>query len=89
VVVVPAKVPSNPPEVLVTTPAVVRPPLVIEVLAVKVVNVAEPGVPPPIVPGAANVAPFNELAFKLATLVVEATEKGAVPVETVETSCVP
>ena len=39
-------------------------------------------------PGAANVAPFKLLAFKLATLVVDATVKGAVPVATVEVTVV-
>ncbi len=43
-------------------------------------------VPLPMAPGAAKVAPFKELAFKFATLVVEATTKGAVPVARVEVS---
>ena len=38
------------------------------------------GVPLPIAPGAANVLPFRVLEFKLATLVVLDTIKGAVPV---------
>jgi len=64
-------------------------PVVLLVVAVAVVpvitvKVAVEGVVPPITPGAANVAPDNVLAFKLATLVVDATVKGAVPVETVE-----
>jgi hypothetical protein len=42
------------------------------------------GVAEPIAPGAAKVAPFKLLAFKLATLVVEATVSGAVPVVTVD-----
>jgi hypothetical protein len=87
VVVVPARVPSNPPEVLVTTPAVVNPASVTEVLPVRVVKVPLPGVPDPIDPGAAKVAPFKDEAFRLATLVVEATTKGAVPVATVEVNC--
>lgn len=87
VVVVPAKVPIKPPEVLVTTPAVDNPTSVTEVLAVTVVNVAAPGVVPPIVPGAAKVAPFRSEAFKFETTVVDETEKGAVPVLTVETIC--
>lgn len=44
---------------MVTTPAVVSPPSVTEVLAVRVVNVPAPGVAPPIVPGLAKVAPFS------------------------------
>lgn len=48
------------------------------------VNVACAGVVSPIVPGAANVAPLSELAFKLATFVVEATTNGAVPVANVD-----
>ena len=43
----------------------------------------------PIGPGTANVAPLNEEAFKLATLVVEVTVNGAVPVATVEVILVP
>jgi len=39
-------------------------------------------------PGAAKVAPFKLLAFKLATLVVDATVNGAVPVATVEVTVV-
>ena len=38
----------------------------------------------PMAPGLAKVAPFNELAFKLVTLVVEETVNGAVPVVTVD-----
>lgn len=57
VVVVPAKVPRSPAAVFVTTPAVDNPTSVIEVLPVRVVNVPAPGVPPPIAPGLANVAP--------------------------------
>jgi hypothetical protein len=45
-----------------------------------VVKAPLPAVPDPIAPGAAKVAPFKELAFKLATLVVEVTMSGAVPV---------
>lgn len=54
------------------------------VLAVMVVPVIKPGVVPPIVPGAAKVVPLSVEAFKLATLVVEATENGAVPVTNVD-----
>ena len=53
-------------------------------LAVKVVNDPEPGVVLPIEPGAANVAPPNNDAFRLATTVVEATVNGAVPVARVD-----
>lgn len=42
------------------------------------------GVVPPIAPGAAIVAPPKLEAFKLATLVVDATVNGAVPVASVE-----
>jgi hypothetical protein len=84
VVVVPARVLNNPVLELRTTPLVVNPASVMEVLAVKVVKVPAAAVPPPIVPGAAKVAPFKEEAFKLATLVVEATTNGAVPVARVE-----
>ena len=42
----------------------------------------------PIAPGAAKVAPLRLLAFKLATLVVEVTTRGAVPTATVEVSVV-
>jgi hypothetical protein len=73
----------------VTTPAVVNPESVTEVLAVRVLKVPAAAVPPPMAPGAAKVAPLSELAFRLATLVVEAITSGAVPVETVEVSWVP
>lgn len=84
VVVVPAKVPKSPAAELVTTPAVVKPESVTDVFAVTVVKVAAPGVVPPMVPGAANVAPFSWAAFKLLTTVVELTVNGAVPVVTVD-----
>ena len=45
------------------------------------------GVPPPIGPGAAKVAPPNDDAFRLATFVVLATTSGAVPVASVEVIC--
>jgi hypothetical protein len=51
---------------------------------VRVEKLTVPGVVPPIVPGAANVAPFRLLAFKFATLVALLTVKGAVPVLTDE-----
>jgi hypothetical protein len=78
VVVVPGRVERAPPAALVTTPALVSPE------SVKEVKVPVPAVPVPIFPGEAKVAPFKEEAFKLATLVVEATTKGAVPVVAVE-----
>src|SRR6185437_9047107 len=53
----------------------------------SVVKAPDPGVPEPIAPGDAKVAPFNDEAFKFATLVVELTTSGAVPLDTVETSC--
>ena len=52
--------------------------------ALNVVKAPVLAVPLPIAPGAANVAPPNELAFKLATTVVEATVNGAVPVAMVD-----
>jgi hypothetical protein len=52
-----------------------------------VVNAAVPGVLPPIAPGEAKVAPLNEDAFRLATLVVDEITIGAVPVATVEVIC--
>lgn len=55
-------------------------------VVVKVVKAPVEAVVEPIAPGAAKVAPFKELAFKFATLVVEATENGAVPVARVEVS---
>jgi hypothetical protein len=51
---------------------------------VKVVNAPDPGVPEPIEPGAAKVAPFKDEALRLATLVVDETTNGAVPVDTVD-----
>lgn len=58
-------------------------------LLVRVVNAPLPGVVPPIAPGDAKVAPLKLEAFRLATLVVLATENGAVPVARVETICSP
>ena len=46
------------------------------------VNVPVSGVPPPIGPGAANVAPLNDDAFRFATFVVLATTSGGVPIAT-------
>ena len=51
--------------------------------AVIVVNAPVLGVPLPIVPGAAHVAPSRKLAFRFDTTVVLATVNGAVPVATV------
>lgn len=62
-------------------------PSVVTPVLLSVVNAPVLGVPEPIGPGAAKVAPFSELAFKLATFVVEAITNGAVPVETVEVIC--
>ena len=68
------------PKVLVVEPvAIVEAPL-----EVRVVKAPVPGVPEPIGPGAAKVAPERDEAFRLATLVVEVTTRGAVPVEMVE-----
>ena len=61
--------------------------LVITPLAETVVNAPVLGVPLPMAPGAAKVAPLKEEAFKLATLVVLAMEKGAVPVASVLLIC--
>jgi hypothetical protein len=55
----------------------------------KLVKIPELEVPDPIEPGEEKVAPFNELAFKLATFVVLETVNGEVPVETVLINCVP
>ena len=49
-------------------------------LVVKLVNAAVPGVPLPIDPGEANVAPSRKLAFKLSTFTLLATTRGAIPV---------
>lgn len=84
---VPASVPSKPPEVFVTTPALVNAVLVIEVLATIVVNEPVPGFALPIEPGEANVNPFNDEAFKLGMLVDDATTNGAVPVAIVDVNC--
>jgi hypothetical protein len=61
-------------------------PMVLLPLLVKVVKAPVEGVVP-IAPGLAKVAPFKDEAFKFATLVVEATTKGAVLVATVEVNC--
>ena len=58
-------------------------------VVLKVVKVPEPAVVEPIEPGEANVAPPSKLAFKLGTMVVLVTVKGAVPVAIVEMSLVP
>ena len=46
-------------------------------------NAPVPGVVLPIGPGEAKVAPLKDEAFRLATLVVLVTTKGAVPIATV------
>jgi hypothetical protein len=61
--------------------AVIAPP------ATSVVKFPLPGVAEPIAPGLANVPPFSMLALRLGTLVVLATENGAVPVPNVEVIC--
>ena len=53
------------------------------VVLLKVVNAPVDAVPDPMAPGAANVAPLSELALRLATLVVEETINGAVPLASV------
>jgi hypothetical protein len=79
--------------VIVPAPVVVKDWLLVVVLAVitpvavKVVNEPVLGVVEPIGPGEAKVAPLKLDAFRLATLVVLETTKGAVPVETVEVIC--
>ena len=60
-------------------------PMVLLPLLVKVVKAPVLGVVP-MAPGLAKVAPFKDEAFKFATLVVEATTRGAVPVAKVEVS---
>jgi hypothetical protein len=72
------------PKVLVVDAPV---PMVELPLDVRVVKAPVPGVVLPIGPGAAKVAPFRELALRLATLVVEAITNGAVPVARVEVIC--
>ena len=57
-------------------------PTVKSVVASHVVKLAAAAVEPPMAPGAANVAPPSLEALRLATTVVEATTKGAVPVAT-------
>jgi hypothetical protein len=51
-----------------------------------VVNTPVDGVEDPIGPGLANVAPLKVDALKLATVVVDETTNGAVPVDTVDVS---
>ncbi len=84
VVVVPGAVEKSPAEELSTTPAALKAELVILVEAEIVVNAPLEAVTEPMAPGAAKVAPFRELALRLATLVVDETVKGAVPVATVD-----
>jgi hypothetical protein len=56
-------------------------------VALIVVCAADPGVLPPIAPGAAHVLPKSCEALRLVTAVVLATTNGAVPVVTVEVIC--
>ena len=56
-------------------------------VVVTEVKLPAAGVVPPIVPGDANVVPFNDDAFKLGTFVVDAITNGAVPVATVLVIC--
>ena len=51
------------------------------------VNAPVLGVPDPIGPGALKVAPFNDEAFRLGTLVADATTNGGFPVGSVEVNC--
>jgi hypothetical protein len=64
------------------------PPIVVSPVVVNVVNAPVLAVVAPIGPGAANVEPFNELAFKLATTVFDATINGAVPAAIVDSTVV-
>lgn len=54
-----------------------------KLVALSAVNAPVEGVPPPIAPGLAKVAPLKVEALRFATFVVEATENGAVPVASV------
>lgn len=60
-------------------------PRVALLVPVMVVNAPIPGVVPPILPGAAKVAPPRNEAFRFATAVVLDIVKGDVPVDAVET----
>ena len=65
--------------------AVAEAAVIVSVLeVVKLVKAPVLAVPLPIAPGAANVAPLSEEALRLATLVVEVTTNGAVPIATVD-----
>jgi hypothetical protein len=57
-------------------------------VAVNAANVPAEAAVPPIAPGLANVAPLRLDAFKFATLVVDATVNGAVPVVAVDVTVV-
>lgn len=61
----------------------------VKVALFSVVKEPAAGVVPPIAPGEANVAPPSDDAFKFATLVVDATVSGAVPVATEDVRVVP
>jgi hypothetical protein len=69
-------------------PVTVRPPLAVcSPVDPSVVKDPAAAVVPPMAPGIAIVAPFRVAAFRLATLVVEDTANGAVPVASVLVIC--
>jgi hypothetical protein len=74
-----------PEEFSVTTP--VPDPMFEVPVEDNVVKAPVLGVPLPMGPGAAKVAPLSDEAFKFATFVVEVTTNGAVPVARVEVIC--
>jgi hypothetical protein len=57
------------------------------VVAESVVKAPVDAVPLPIGPGAANVAPLRDDAFRFGTLVVLVTTRGGVPIATVDVNC--
>ena len=61
--------------------------VIFNLLALRFVKAPVDGVVLPIAPGALKVAPFNDEALRLATLVVLLITNGAVPVATVEVNC--
>ena len=63
-----------------------KPVKVTRLFAASVVNAPVPAVVEPIGPGEAKVAPLRLDAFKLATLVLEVTMNGAVPLAIVDVS---
>ena len=74
---------------LVAVPAAEQFVVDVKVVPFSVVKEPAAGVVPPIAPGEANVAPPSDDAFKFATLVVDATVSGAVPVATEDVRVVP